>query len=86
MKPILFLLLSLSSLTAFSQSKRDVRNLKIGDSVILECARKDVISSRFFVPAVKIGDKFYWRKKMKPLPGTWHVWNWQYVDKSITKN
>lgn len=55
--------------------------------VILECARKDIISARFFVPAIQIGDKFFYSTRRnqkqvftkfhKPLPKHWEAKIWK---------
>lgn len=84
---ILFLMVSLYS---SGQTKKQVRNAVTSASaipVILECARKDVISARFFVPAVKIGDKFYYgNRKSRPLPKTWFVWDWKPINQEVARS
>lgn len=83
MKKLLFVLL-IASVPAVAQ---DTTKAKQAIPVILECARKDVISSRFFVPAVKIGDKFFYgNRKTRPLPKTWFVWNWKPINEEVAKS
>lgn len=82
MKKLLFILL-IASLPAAAQDSTKSKAIP----VILECARKDVISARFFVPAVKIGDKFYYgNRKTRPLPKTWFVWNWKPINQEVAKS
>lgn len=76
--------LLLVSLATQAQSKKQVRQAidsAAGVEVILECARTDVSSLKFFVPAVKIGDQFYTKKKRKPLPKTWFIWDYKEIKK-----